>query len=298
WYFMNSIFYEAGANNTAVVQTAHQSQNQRILSSRKAFEDELKNMQGTAFLVAAEPQAPGQPWVIQRQHREKVNENGTSRMHVKVTATYYTVGDKILMSPNMLDILQARMLSITTNIQEFFDLGRAMSHFAPATGHTYLPASYETTKAAVTGSASRAGSPGAESVADGSQMAVAQPAETSMTEYNDDFFMRSLNMVNRYGHEFMDENPLQGEPGAFVFTSTKEQVDARNKAQAAAQATGATLALPTKPAEGESAVSTAAPTPKPLAAEPPPRKGSIAKVPRLPGEKRRKSRGLTSPTSP
>ncbi|ORY10556.1 MED6 mediator sub complex component-domain-containing protein [Clohesyomyces aquaticus] len=303
WYFMNSIFYDPISNNTVVAQDAGRTNNLAVLNSRKNFESLLKTKDGTAFLVAAEPQAPGQPWVIQRQFRTKgTDEKGHQKMEVRVTGTYYTVGEKILMSPNMLDILQARMLSITTNIQEFFELGRAMSHFAPATGHTYLPPSYEIAKAAAApGSASRAGSPGAESVVEGSQIASAPAAQASMTEYNDDFFMSTLNMVNKYGHEFMDENPLQGEPGAFVFTSTKEQVEARNKAQAAARETGATLAVPVKSIEAESTVSTAAPTPKSIAPEGtsgPSRKGSIAKVPKLPGEKRRKSKGLTSPTSP
>ena len=169
-----------------------------------------------------------------------------------------------------------------------------------------MPSSYKSSKpiGTIAGSSSRAGSvvPGD---LDASQLsatgsATQQPAETQTTEFSDAFFLESLRLTNNYGTEYMDENPLQGEPGAFVFASTKEQVEARNKAQAEKQATAATLAAP-KVSEGESAMSSIAPTPKPVAAaaaDAGSRKGSVVGMPPEIKKKRRKSKGLASPISP
>lgn len=174
-------------------------------------------------------------------------------------------------------------------MQEVLELSRELSHWSPATGHTYMPSIYESSKPTGPGSASRAGSivPGGLEI-DASQGSTAQPTENQTTEFSDDFFLQSLWLTSKYGQEYMDENPLQGEPGAFVFASTKEQVEARNKAQAAAQAL---LGAPPKANEGEGAVGSVAPTPKPAAPaipDPASRKGSVASLPKI-KEKRRKS---------
>lgn len=183
-------------------------------------------------------------------------------------------------------------------MQEVFDLGRKISHFTPATGHTYMPPHIESAKQTAPGSFSRAGSV-VPSEADASQSASTQPAaETEMTEFSDDFFLQSLLLTSRYGNEYADENPLQGEPGSFVFTNTSQAVEARNKAQAAAQAAGSATTAPPKPAEVESTMPSVAPTPKPAPAEARSRKGSVTSLPKMPKEKRRKSKGLTSPVSP
>lgn len=102
-------------------------------------------------------------------------------------------------------------------------------------------------------------------------------------------------LTNKYGHEYMDENPLQGEPGNFVFASTNEALEARNKKQ---EATAHAPAVPVKPVEGESAVNSVAPTPKNLPLEAMSRKESVAGLSKIGKEKRRKSKGLTSPISP
>ena len=108
--------------------------------------------------------------------------------------------------------------------------------------------------------------------------------------------MQSLMLTNRYGDEFMDENPLRGEPGAFVFTNTKNAVDGRNKAQGQAASQPAAVA-----ARAETRPPSVAPS---VAATPVPethsRKTSAANVPREREKKRerRKSKGLASPTTP
>lgn len=191
------------------------------------------------------------------------------------------------------------------------ELSKNMTHWTPATGYSYFPPSYETAKAAAT--ASRIGSPslaptdpdgvGSQSQGTG---AVAQTTDTaaSTTEFSDALLLHSLNLTNAYEDEYMDENPLKGEPGAFVFEGTKTAVNARNKAQE--QAAQTAQSAPAAPLKIDTATPSVAPsvvaTPKtiatPVAVEGHSRKSSVA-----PGSKKKKDRrksqgGLTSPTTP
>ena len=179
-----------------------------------------------------------------------------------------------------------------------------MTHWSPATGHSYYPSSYEAPKAAGSRIGSRLGSPTlAPMDLDQSQSTaaapVADPVEAT-TEFSDALFMQSLNMTNVYGDEYMDENPLKGEPGAFVFTNTKNAVDERNKAQEqAASSQPIALKLDT---QTSSVAPSVAPTPK-GAATPAPidtqsRKGSVAPLSKKEKKERRKSKGPASPTTP
>jgi mediator of RNA polymerase II transcription subunit 6 len=128
----------------------------------------------------------------------------------------------------------------------------------------------------------------------------------SETDFSDALFMHSLNLTNAYGDEYMDENPLKGEPGAFVFEASRTAVNARNKAQEqAAQpaAAAAPLKIDTTPASvAPSVVATPKPTATatPTTAEGPSRKGSVAPSGKKKKDKdRRKSQGgLASPTTP
>lgn len=116
--------------------------------------------------------------------------------------------------------------------------------------------------------------------------------------------MHSLQLTNRYGDEYMDENPLKGEPGAFVFENTRGAVDARNKAQqqaAQASLTAAPAAPPKIDTSTPSVVPSAAQTPKGAATplEGHNRKGSIAPAPKKDKKKRKQSiPGVASPTTP
>lgn len=188
------------------------------------------------------------------------------------------------------------------------DLSQNMTHWSPASGHSYFPQSYEAPKAVAAGS--RIGSPtlaptDLEQSQDTAAVQAADPVEAT-EDFSDALFMQSLMLTNRYGDEYMDENPLKGEPGAFVFTNTKNAVDERNKAQeqsAQAKSSQATvLSIETRP---PSVAPSVAPTPKggatPAPLEAHSRKGSLANTSKEAKEKkreRRKSKGLASPTTP
>lgn len=310
FYHMNSPFFEPQSNNTAVYSTAQGHPNgMQLLNDRPTYEAELRKYNaGTQFIVASEPKGEGQPWLIQRQQKVENRETGNSETEVE--GNYYTQGTRLLMAPSLLDIVHARLLTVSTRMQQMAELSKNMSHWSPATGHTYMPPSYEPTKA--TTSASRIGSPtlvptDPDAPASQSQTKDATAAidpGASTTQFSDDLFMHSLNLTHAYGDEYMDENPLLGEPGAFVFTNSKSHVDARNKAQEQASQTS----LASQPTSlktdirSTSVVPSAAATPKgiatPMALDAPSRKGSVVGLPKEERRKRRKSKGLTSPTTP
>ncbi|KAF2183816.1 MED6-domain-containing protein [Zopfia rhizophila CBS 207.26] len=311
WYFMNSVFFDQSSNNTVVFNEARRFRDKEyLLNNRKAFEEAVKSLPsgGLQFIVIDEPADAEHPWVIQKQQRTvRRGTDGRQEEEIEVLGTYYALGDRICMAPRLSDILESRFLTISIAMRRFFELAANLSQYTPATGHSYLPSSYNPSKAAVPGSVSRAASPSLGPDVDASQIQASQPSQPTGTttttigevKYDDNILYRSLQMTNNFGHEYMDENPLQGEPGSFVFTSTNEQVAARNKAQAAIKEPGAAnLSQPAKGIEGESTVSTAAPTPRPLPEGLNSRKDSISKLSKLSGEKRRKSKGLVSPVSP
>lgn len=136
-------------------------------------------------------------------------------------------------------------------------------------------------------------------------MVLDQPHETTTTapvpeeptdEFSDALFMTSLNLTNQYGDEYMDENPLKGEPGAFVFTNTRNAVDERNKAaEAALSLANAPKMLDIQP---PSVAATPLPAATPAALESHSRKGSVAPDEKKKKKERRKSKGLASPTTP
>jgi mediator of RNA polymerase II transcription subunit 6 len=195
-------------------------------------------------------------------------------------------------------------LTVSTRLQQVADLSQDITHWSPATGYSYLPPSYEAPKAAAT--ASRIGSPTlAPTDADASQgTTTAQAADSTAPtiESSDALLMQSLNLTNRFGDEYMDENPLIGEPGAFVFTNTRNAVDARNKASEQATQSSqasATAKLDTLPSSvAPSVVATPKGSATPAAIDAQSRKASTGSQPKDKKRERRKSKGLTSPTSP
>jgi mediator of RNA polymerase II transcription subunit 6 len=202
-------------------------------------------------------------------------------------------------------------LAISTRMQQMAEVSKSITHWSPATGYSNYPPSYEAPKAATT--ASRIGSPtlaptdpevaGSQSQGAGATAPVAHPV-ASETEFSDALFMHSLNLTNAFGDEYMDENPLKGEPGAFVFEGTRTAVNARNKAQEqAAQATqvapAAGLKIDTQtPSVAPSAVATPKAVATPAATEAHSRKSSVAPVPKKKKDRRKSQGGPASPTTP
>lgn len=308
WYLMNSPFFDPGSNNIAAINQLRHRQDggEAILSNPKAYQEHVASFtSGMHYVVVSEPPAQGEPWVVQRQTKVPGEKPGTTAYEVE--GTYYTAGTKVLMAPNVLDVVRLRLLSCSTQIAELMELSKDLTRFSPATGHSYLPPSYALPKAASTASrvGSRLGSPSLAPTepADGPPASQSQPAESTAasTEYSDALFMDSFRLTNSYYHEFMDENPLTGEPGSFVFTNTHAAVYARNLAREKQQeqkATASTSTVAGNKAETQATGGSVAATPLTTAAEASSRKASIASLPKLGKEKRRKSKGLGSPVTP
>lgn len=190
-------------------------------------------------------------------------------------------------------------LTLSTRLQNMAELAQSMAHYSPATGYSYFPPTFEAPKAST---GSRAGSTvGSPSLApmdvDQTQATATTAAapEEATDEFSDGLFLTSLRMMNQYGDEYMDENPLKGEPGSFVFTNTKNAVDERNKAQEAASSL---LNAPKVDTQPPSVAATPLPAATPAAVESHSRKGSVAPEKEKKKKERRKSKGLASPTTP
>lgn len=340
-YFYASTFFDHMSNNNVILQQANRFVEQRnLLDSRQAFEDAVRNMTsgGLQFMVIGEPENDDGPWVIQKQQR--IVQQGLED-EVEVLGTYWVVAEKIFMAPSVADILGSKILSATTALTSFLGVASTLSLFTPATGHTYFPVpakASSSTTSAQNGTLSRATTPGGalaptEATSQTIQHSASQPVTSSNSihdaKFSDTLFMHSLSLTARFATEFADENPLQGEPGSFVFSSTNERIAAQNAAQAAAQLKAQSAALSAAPGgmgmggmgmgmvrapgagagagaggrvstERESAVSTAAPTPKPpgeVVVGAGAGKGSQAKVGEAGKLKRRKSKALGSPTT-
>jgi len=128
---------------------------------------------------------------------------------------------------------------------------------------------------------------------------LSQQSAKNTQEANDDrAIWESFNLSAQYGSEFMDENPLVGEPGSFVLAST-----ARNLSDKRAKETAAEAAIKTSQDAISRSVSVA-PTP-PVSAKPvePMRKVSTSAKAKSPTsavadggvKKRRKSKAPGTP---
>ncbi|KAF2491413.1 hypothetical protein BU16DRAFT_584697 [Lophium mytilinum] len=310
-YFYHSTFFDlASLNGTLWSQANRHYDQQHLLESRKAFEDAVKGVQsgGTQFLIVGEPESEDGTWVMQKQLRTV--QRGLPDT-IEVLGTYFIIGIQIFMAPSVGDVLAAKTLNITNQMSSFFTLASSLSLFTPATGHTYfhpsLKPSTDAKKLAIAGGVSRATTPGLNPTQDTASVAqtatgVAATSSAIGGTFIEPLFLQSLSLSTRYATEYADENPLQGEPGAFVFSSTNERVAALNEAaaQAALKAQSAAVAVVSaQQRERESAVSTAAPTPKPAVGEGSGsgRKGSKGGTDPT-RVRRRKSKGLASPITP
>jgi mediator of RNA polymerase II transcription subunit 6 len=166
-------------------------------------------------------------------------------------------------------------------LNDFYKEAADMQYFTPATGYSYLPPVQKpTTTSGALDSArqSRAGTPLPESQSQSqarssakSAVSEQQQGTADLTSLEDDaMLMQSFQATIKYGDEFMDENPLIGEPGNFQFRSTQSQVQsqqAKAASQASAQASQQQSQDKAPPnSKAPSAVST--PQPPPLKTDP------------------------------
>lgn len=240
------------------------------------------------------PDTQGNPvWVIRGQTRQK--ERGQPDQ-ITIKGTYYAVGENIYQAPSLYDILKNGLDFVTLQLKELFDSAYEMQHFSPAEGYTYIkPDTKKSVTAGGSAATSRAGSPEADTASQQLEHVEKGLEDKEPPPGDDTLLWDSLQKTNIYTDEYMDENPLQGEPGTFFFTSTADHV--RQQARRAQEAAAAAEASRQVSSRTSSAGTT--PQPPPIKTEGLPRKGSKATSPLSAAKaKRRKSKAPTSPSGP
>jgi len=231
-----------------------------MCTNRQAFETRLKQMNGVEYLIVGEPQPNTDPalgpdtgiWVIRKQDRRKRPPQADE---ITVLATYYMVGENMYQAPSVYDIVGNHLLSAMNSLTKFTQAAAPLPLYAPATGYTYFPPATAKSLAAsqaltsTSREASTAPTP-AEISPTATLEPTAQPTTSTLepkaTKDADPraqkAFYESLHNMVLYGDEYMDENPLRGEPGNFTFSATKHHVRAKAEAAEAAKAKEAELA--------------------------------------------------------
>ncbi|KAL8750262.1 MAG: hypothetical protein Q9184_006482 [Pyrenodesmia sp. 2 TL-2023] len=293
-YFYESPFFDATSNNaTITTQAFHNQSMYYLLQTREAFEERLKTMQGLEFMVAHDPSDNGtRPdnsgvWVIRKQNRRK--RPGTEDEIIAISS-YYVVGENVYMAASLNNILGARLLSIVSSLSNITAAASVLPSFTPALGHTYLPPAPKPAASALSTQMSQTSKestpiPGTQ---DSTLTKKASKPSMSQDVQSTQLLQSSLSLSLLYGNEYMDDNPLTGEPGSFIITKTREAQ------QPAPQSKSKPPPVATKPPTPQ--LNTDLPEPK--------RKPSMGaeKSPITPGVKekkvRRKSRPATSVTTP
>lgn len=259
FYFAESPFFDPTSNNASLaIQANYNEAFRHFVETREAFEDRLKTMSGLEFIVSYDPlqaaaqsdtrfaHEPSNVWVIRKQNRRK--RNGMDD-EVTVISTYFVVGDCIYMAPSVASVVGNRILSAVTSLSRLMKTASTLPNFTPSHGHTYMPpvARPELGQSSQQVSQqSKENTPMPDILPQSQASTDAQSTSKTSTgtglgisgsgsSYQD---TRSLadafNLFTRYGEEFMDENPLQGEPGSFILSRTGENDRAAgaNKANA------------------------------------------------------------------
>ncbi|KAK2861301.1 Mediator of RNA polymerase II transcription subunit 6 [Arthroderma sp. PD_2] len=233
FYFAESPFFDSTSNNaTLTLQAMHNENFRQFIETREAFEGRLKSMQGLEFIVAHDPiqeaaaavaagnapQEPSNIWVIRKQNRR---QQPGMQDEVQILATYFVVGDFVYMAPSLMSVVGRRMLSAVTSITKLLPVASRQLLFTPSHGHTYTPPIQKHTEASQPGvpQSAQAGKettpvPGTQSTTTSAPPSKLGSAATQdMRNLSD-----ALNLLSRYGDEYMDEMPLVGEPGSFIIS--------------------------------------------------------------------------------
>ena len=265
-YFCESPFFDWSTKNGLVfTQGARDEHTWQMTHNRKALEDNLRKRQGVEYMIAGEPQPVADKtkaaqggntgiYVIRKQDRQRARDNLSARQpgvtsedgwELTSLGTYYTVGENVFQAPSVKDVIGNRLLSAASSLSQFFDIASDLPSYNPTTGYTYLsnPSKQISSDSAhVSPTHSREGSvaPGAEphSQRSNSVQAESQIRTGASTANVQDtrLLVESLRMAISYGDEYVDENPLIGEPGHLSFTSSVAAVKRRKAEEEAAAA--------------------------------------------------------------
>jgi mediator of RNA polymerase II transcription subunit 6 len=297
-YFLASPFCDPMSNNKVLEnQSAHSIEGIKTISDRHRFEAALRTMTGIEYMVVdgpdpRKPETHGNPvWVIRKHRREK---QAGQEDKVTILGTYFCMGERIYQAPSLEAITSSGLAQVYVQLTEFFDTATRLQHFSSAEGHKYIKSTAQPS-GGLGGSAdtSRAASPVHEAPSQPSDEGHRRPTSAQGTLNDDQELYASFMQTIQYGDEYMDENPLVGEPGSFVFSQTQDSVRTRQaKEKAEAEARKLT-------SQAASRTNSNAPSPRlpPIKSEGLSRKGTKATSPLSATVKlkRRKSKAPASP---
>ncbi|KAK3378299.1 MED6 mediator sub complex component-domain-containing protein [Podospora didyma] len=233
YYFAKSPFFDKTSNNEVVYQQGCNNPNMaHYLTTREMFEGRLRSMSGLEYMVAQEPAdtSPGAGtgvWVINKQTRRKRQGEEDD---VTVHATYFMIGANVYMAPSLADILSSKIAAMSSAIAKILPTADNVQDWTPALGRVYhLPSTQ-------TGAVkhrehhddnSKEATPMPDTIGSGGKTGASSAAKVSALP--DPLLVEdALHIHDRYGGEYMDENPITGKPGEFHLSSTgrKEKLGA------------------------------------------------------------------------
>ncbi|KAJ6092134.1 hypothetical protein N7467_004103 [Penicillium canescens] len=233
FYFAESPFFDATSNNASLaIQANYNEAFRHFVETREAFEGRLKTMQGLEFVVSYDPlqaaaqtdtsfaHEPSNIWVIRKQNRRK---RSGFEDEVSVISTFFVVGDAIYMAPSVASVVGNRILSAVTSLSRFMKTASTLPTFTPSYGHTYMPPgarSKEPNQQSSQQSKESTPMPDAPSDTQSISKTNLGVSATSSNYQDTRSLAESFSLLTRYGDEFMDENPLAGEPGSFILSRT------------------------------------------------------------------------------
>lgn len=277
-------------------QSAHSIEGIKTISDRHRFEAALRTMTGIEYMVVdgpdpRKPDTHGNPvWVIRKHRREK---QAGQEDKVTVLGTYFCMGERIYQAPSLEAVISSGLAQVYVQLTEFFDTATKLQHFSSAEGHKYIKSTTQPS-GGLDGSTntSRAASPVHEAPSQRSDEGHRRTTSAQGTLNDDQELYASFMQTIQHGDEYMDENPLVGEPGSFVFSQTQDSVRTR-QAKEKAEAEARKLTSRTNS-------NAQSPRPPPIKTEGLPRKGTKATSPLSATAKlrRRKSKAPASPEGP
>lgn len=212
-------------------------------------------------------------------------------------------------------MLTVAQLSAITSLTKFNDLAKPLPVFTPAIGYGYYPPTSgkpATSKdSALTQSSRESSVTPSVRAGQSATPALEAASQTGSTTVNataqapdpreSHALLESFHLMMAYGDEYMDENPLRGQPGNFTYSATKERLRAKAAEAEAAKARAAELAKKLEEARLAAAATpfagtaTAAKTKNGAAGS---EGRAVMKRSKTGDKRKRKSRNATSPTSP
>ncbi|KAK4694232.1 mediator of RNA polymerase II transcription subunit 6, partial [Lecanoromycetidae sp. Uapishka_2] len=232
-YFYASPFYDHTSNNAALtVQALNNPNLYYLIQTREAFEARLRTMIGLEFMVTHDPSENDTKhpnsgvWVIRKQIRRK---RPGQQDEVTGVSSYYVVGENVYMASSAGDIVGSRMLSTVASMTKLLSLASTLPNFTPALGHTYLAPNPKNptpgSSLQVTQTSKESTPVPGSSTPSGTQDTAATRKDSAMSktaDYSDaQMLSDSYRLLMSYVDEYMDENPIIGEPGSFKLAKSR-----------------------------------------------------------------------------